>query len=130
MLSLFYVYFFNNSRSLLINSCIFSIFVFKVLIIFTIIIVNFFSGSLPIFSFIWTSVCLAYFFICVVFLYLFLFFLTYCVLGLLFPDFKVEFFLPFCFFPPKVGPVVCISFMEGEICAELLFLCFFSDGQG
>ena len=39
------------------------------------------------------------------------FFLTYCVCGLLFPGFKVELFLPFGFFPPKVGPVVCVSFL-------------------
>ena len=37
------------------------------------------------------------------------FFLTYCVWGLLFPGFKVAFFLSFGFCPPKVGPVVCVS---------------------
>ena len=45
---------------------------------------------------------------------------TLCVWGLLFPGFKVEFFLAFGFCPPKFGPVVC-----GEICAELLFVCLF-----
>ena len=35
---------------------------------------------------------------------------------------KVEFFLPFGFCPPKVGPVVCVSFVEGEICAEFFFV--------
>ena len=56
-------------RSLLIDSCIFSILFSRFLIIFTIIILNSFSGSLPISSsFIWTSVFLVYSFICVVFL--------------------------------------------------------------
>ena len=51
--------FFNSSRSLLIDSFIFSIFFSRFLIIFTIIILNSFSGSLPIStSFVWTSVFL------------------------------------------------------------------------
>ena len=108
-------------------------------IIFAIIILNSFPGSLPISSsFIWTSVFLVYSFICIVFLCL-LFFLTYCIWGLLFPGFKeswilslkkTEFFLPFGFCPPKFGPVVCVSFLQGVICAEFLFVCFSSDGQG
>ena len=40
--------FINSSRSLLIDSCIFSILFSRFLIIFTIIILNSFSGSLPI----------------------------------------------------------------------------------
>jgi len=28
----------------------------------------------------------------------------------------------------KVGTVVCVSFLQGEICAE--FVCFSTDGQG
>ena len=34
--------------------------------------------------------------------------------------------------PPMFGPVVAVSFVEGEICAEFvcLFVCFSSDGQG
>jgi len=60
---------------LLIASCIFSILFSRFLIIFTIIILNSFSGSLPISSsFIWTSVFLVCSFICVIFLYLFIFF--------------------------------------------------------
>ena len=61
-----------------------------------------------------------------------LFFLNLLCLGsLVFPGFKeslilslkkVEFFLPFGFCPPKVGPGVCVSFIEGKICAELLFV--------
>ena len=60
--------FFNSSRSLWIYSCIFSILFSRFLIIITIIILNPFSGSLPISSlFIWTSVFLLCSFICVVF---------------------------------------------------------------
>jgi len=60
----------------------------------------------------------------------FFFGLIYCVWGLLFPDFKeswilslkkVEFFLSFGFCSPKIGPVVCVSFLWGEICAKCLF---------
>ena len=47
---------------------------------------------------------------------------------------KVEFFFPFGFCLPNVGAVVCVSFVQGEICAETLFVCLFvcfpSDGQG
>ena len=65
--------FFNYSRSLLTDSGIFSILFSRFLIIFTIIILNSFSGSLPISSsFIWTSVFLVCHFICEVFLYLFI----------------------------------------------------------
>ena len=113
--------FFNSSKSLLIDSCIFSI-LFSRFLTFTIIILNSFLGNLPISSsFIWTYVFLVCSFICVVFLCLFIIsILTYYVWGLLFPGFKeswilslkkVEFFLPFGFCSPKVGPVVCVSFM-------------------
>jgi len=74
--------FFNFSRSLLIYSSIFSILLSRFLLIFTIIILNYFSGSLPISSsFIWTSVFLVCSFICVelLCLFFFFFFLTYCV---------------------------------------------------
>ena len=54
-------------RSLLIDSCIFSVLLSRFLIIFTIIIMNYFPDSLPISSsFIWTSVFLVCSFICVV----------------------------------------------------------------
>ena len=60
---------FNSSRSLLIDSYIFSILFSRFLIIFTIIILNYFSDSLPISSsFIYTSVFLACSFICAIFL--------------------------------------------------------------
>ena len=70
-----------------------------------------FSGSLPISSFIFTSVFLVCSFICAVFLPLVIFFFNFCVSGLFFPGFRVEFFLPFGFCPPKFGPVVCVSFL-------------------
>ena len=116
---------------------IFSILCSRFLIIFIIIILNYFSGSLPISSsLIWASMFLGYSFICVVFLCLliFLIFLSYCVWGLLFPGFKkswiyslkkVEFFLPFGFCPSKFAPVTCVYFVKGEICAEFLFVCLF-----
>ena len=60
--------FFNYSRSLLNDSYIFSILFSKFLIIFTIIILNSFSGGLSISSsFIWTFVFLVCSLICVVF---------------------------------------------------------------
>ena len=65
--------FFNSSKSLLIDSCIFSILFSRFLVIFTIIILNSFSGNLPLpSSFIWTSVFLVCSFICIVFLCLFI----------------------------------------------------------
>ena len=117
---------------MLIDSCIFSILFSWVLIIFTIIILNSFSGSLPLSSsFIWTAVFSSLFLhLCIISLPFQYIVFTYCVWGLLFPGFKVEFFLPFGFFPSKVSPVVCVSFTWGEICAEFLFVCFSSEGQG
>jgi len=71
---------FNSSSSLLIDFCIFSILFSRFSIIFTIIILNSFSGSLPIYSsVIWISVFLVCSFIYVVFLCLFIIFLTYRV---------------------------------------------------
>ena len=65
--------FFDFSRSLLIDSYIFSILFSRFLIIFTIIILNYFSGNLSIApSFTWTSVFLVCSFICIVFLCLFI----------------------------------------------------------
>ena len=79
-------------------------------------------------SFIWTSVFLVCSFICVLFICLFIIiFLTYCVWGLLFPGFKVEFCLPFRFCPAKVGPVVYVRPLGWDGC--WYFACF-SDGQG
>ena len=40
------------------------------------------------------------------------------------PGFNAEFFLPFGFCLPKFGPVLCVSFVQGEICAEF-FVCLF-----
>ena len=115
---------------LLFDSCIFSILFSRSLIIFSIIILNYFSGSLPIYSsFIWTSVFLVCSFICIVFLCLFIFFFfnllclrspfprlqgklnSFLKEGLILSLKKVEFFLPFGFCHPKIGPVVCVSFI-------------------
>jgi len=77
--------FFNTSKPLLIDCCIFYILFSRFLIIFTIIILNSFSGSLPISSsFICSCVLLVCSFICAVFLCLFFFFFfffykSYCV---------------------------------------------------
>ena len=95
------------------------------LIIFTIIILNSFSSSLLISSsFIWISVFLVCSFICAVFLP-FHYFFKHCVWGLLSSGFKVEFFLPFGFCPPNFVPGVSVSFIYGDICSELLCVCFF-----
>ena len=72
--------FFNSYRSLLIDCCTFSILLSRFLIIFTITVLNYFSGSLPISSsFIWTSVFLVCAFICAVFLCLFFFSYLLCL---------------------------------------------------
>ena len=125
--------FFNSSSSLLIDSYIFSILFSRFLIIFTIIILNSFSGSFPVSSsFICTCVSSLFLHLCSIslsFHYLF----SYCVWGLLFPGFKeswilslkkVEFFLPFGFCSSKVSPVVCVSFLLSEICVEFCLFVF------
>ena len=87
---------FFNSRSLLIDSYIFSILFSKFLIIFTIIFLNSFSGSLLISSsFILTSCVFSLFLhVCSISLpFHYFFFLTYCVWGLLFPVFKESWIL-------------------------------------
>ena len=114
--------FFNSSRPLLIDSCIFSILFSRFLIIFTVIL-NSFSGSLPISSsFIWTSVFLICSFVCVVFLCLFFsfFFLTYCICGRLFPGFKVEFFLLVTFLLR-----LCKLHVGWYLCCVCLSVCLF-----
>ena len=125
--------FFNSSRSLLIDSCIFSILFSRFLIIFTIIILNSFSGSLPISSsFISNYVFLLCSFICALFLCLFImcFFFKLIVFEVSFSQASRlnTFFLLVSALP---GPVVCVRFLQGEICAEFyLFVHFSSDGQG
>ena len=80
--------FFNSSGSLLIYSCIFFILFSRFLIIFTIIILNYLSGSLPIFSsFIWASVCSL---TCVVFLCLFIIYFFFNLRCLRFPFFQAS----------------------------------------
>ena len=73
--------FFYSSRSLLINSCIVSILFSRFLIIFAIIILNYFSDSVPLSSsFIWTSVFLFFHSFVQYFPAIsLLFFLTYCI---------------------------------------------------
>ena len=73
---------------------------------------NIVPGSLPISSsFIWTSVFLVCSFICVVFLCLFITFLTYYDWGLLFPGFKVEFFFfSLWFLPSRVRFLLSLCF--------------------
>jgi len=86
----------SSSGSFLIDPCIFSILFSRYLIIFTIIIMNYFSDSLSISSsFFWTLVFLVCSLICVVLLCLFIKKkkkLLY--LRSSFPGFKFEFFLP------------------------------------
>ena len=81
-----YAYSLTLLRSLLIESCIFSILFSRFLIIFTTIILTYFSGSLHISSsFIWTSVFLVCSFISVVFLCLFIIFFNLLCLQSSFP---------------------------------------------
>ena len=78
--------FFTSSRTSLNDSYIFSILFSRFLIIFTIIILTSFSGSLPVYSsFIWTSVFLVCSFISVVFFCLFIFFFNLLCLQSPFP---------------------------------------------
>lgn len=84
-ISLHYL-FFISSMSLVIVlvvfivSCIFYILFLRLWNFFTVIILNYFSGSFLISSlFIWSCEFLPCFFICPIFLCLFLFFLTYCI---------------------------------------------------
>ena len=113
--------FFNSSRSLLIDSYILSILFSRFLIIFTVVILNSFSGSLPISSsFTWTSLFLVCSVIFAVFLCLFFSFSKLLCLMSSSPGFKeswilslkkVEFCLPFSLCPPKTGPAVSVSFL-------------------
>ena len=80
---------FNSSRSLLIDSCIFSILFSRFLIIFTIIILNSFFRLFACFLFIYlTSVFLVCSFICVAFLCLFIIFFNLLCLRSPFPTFQ------------------------------------------
>ena len=74
--------FFNSSRSLLIDYCIFSILFSRFLIIFTIVILNSFSGSLPISSSLFGLLCFSLFLhLCSISLpfHYYYYYLTYCV---------------------------------------------------
>ena len=111
----------------------FSILFSRFLVIFTIIILNSFSDSLPIYSwFIWTSVFLVCSFICAVFLCLFIiFFKLLCLRSPLFWGFKeswilslknVELFLPFGFCSPKMGALYRVKFVLSFCCCCLFVL--------
>ena len=112
-------------------------FLFKVFDHLYIVILNSFSGSLPISSsFIWTYVFLVYFFICTVFLWLYFF--KCCVWSPLFSGFKeswiisfkkVEFFLSFVSALISLISGLC-ELPIGLDYAEFLFVCFSYDGQG
>ena len=121
--------FFNFSRSFVNWFLHFLHFVFKVFDHLYYHYFELFSGSLPISSsFIWTSVFPSLLFhlcsISLPFHYYYYYCFTYCFWGLLFPGFKVKFFLPFGFCPYKVGPVVCVSFTQGwDLC--WVFVCLF-----
>jgi len=126
----------------LIISCIFYILFLRLWKLFTVIILNYFSGSFLIASlFIWSCEFLPCFFICPIFLCLFLFFLTYCIWSLLFPDLRDVSLLPLVF---AVGGKGCFSGLcwflvrgdmtlrcsgGGEFCF-LFFLFLFPEGHG
>ena len=104
---------FSSSRSLLNVSYIFSILFPKFWIIFTIITLNSFSGTLPTSSsFVWSSGFLLYSFICYVFLCL-LIFLNFLCLGSPFHRLQVRSSRCFRCLPPvgKVGSVGCVDFL-------------------
>ena len=121
----------------LIVSCIFYILFLRLWNFFTVIILNYFSGSFLISSlFIWSCEFLPCFFICPIFLCLFLFFLTYCIWSLFFPDLRDISLLPLVF---ALGGKGCFSGLcwflvrgdmtlhcsgGGEFC--FLFFFFFS----
>ena len=122
--------FFNSPGSLLIDTCIFSIVLARILIIFTII-----------FWILFQVVCLFPLQLFGILCFLighhlcntplpfnFFFFLTYCVWGLLFPGFKVELFLPFGFCPLKFGPVVCLSFLQVRFALSVFFFSLWWSG--
>ena len=80
LLSVSVCLFFTSYRSLLINYCIFSILFSTFWIIFTIIFLNYFPGTLPIsssfFFFFWYCVFLVCSFICAIFICLFMLFFS------------------------------------------------------
>ena len=115
--------------SLLIDSFIFYILFSRFLIIFTIIFLNNFSGSLLIYSsFIQTFVLLVCSFICVVFLchFIFFFLLTNCFWVLLFQGFKFEFFSYFGFCPSKGwSSDLCKLHIAWDLCWVIDYLLVF-----
>ena len=59
--------------------------------------------------------------------FLYLYFIQLLLFSILFFYFFLAISLP-CYV--SCFPVVFVSFLQGEICAEFLFVCFSSDGQG
>ena len=114
---------FSSSRSLLNVSCIFSILFPKFWIIFTVIILNSFSGRLPIpSSFVRSGGILPCSFICYVFLCL-LILLNLLCLGSPFHRRQVRSSRCFWCLPPvaKVGSVGCVGFLvEGTSACVLV----------
>ena len=123
----------------LIDSCIFYILFLRLWNFFTVIILNYFSGSFLISSlFIWSCEFLPCFFICPIFLCLPFFFLTYCIWSLFFPDLRDISLLPLVF---ALGGKGCFSglcwfLVRGDMtlhCSgggEFCFLFFFSFPEG
>ena len=104
---------FSSFRSLLNVSCIFSILLLRFWIIFTIIILNSFSGRLPISSsFVWSGGFLRHSFICCVFLCLLILVNLLC-LGSPFRRLQVHTSRCFWCLSPvaKVGSVGCVGFL-------------------
>ena len=113
---------FSSSRSVLNISCIFSILLAKFWIIFTIIILNSFSGRLPISSsFVRSGGFLLCSFICCVFLCL-LILLNLLCLGSPFRSLQVHSSRCFWCLPPvaKVISVGCVGFLVEGTCACVL----------
>ena len=115
---------FSSCRSLLSVSCVFSILFPRFWIIFTIIILNSFSGRLPIsYSFVRSGRFLPCFFICCVFLISLLILHNLLCLGSPFPRLQVCSSRCFWCLSPvaKVGSVACVGFLvEGTSACVLV----------
>ena len=113
MLFIIVCLFFSSSRPLLNLSCIFSILFPRFCIIFTIIILNSFSGRLCIFSsFVWSSAFFLWFFVCCIFLCLLVLLNLLCLVS---PFYNLQVHSSHCFLclPPvgTVGSVACVGFL-------------------
>ena len=103
----------------------------RFLIIFTITILNSFSGSLPISSsFMWTSVFLVCSLICAVFLCFYIIFLNLLHLRSPFPRLQGWILYYFAFCPPKSGPVLCKFHIGWDLCWVFFFFPLLCVGLG